>query len=167
LLEAAVTARPDDVVAWESKGYALEGLDRNAEALAAFKTALARESGRESALVAAAYVSAKLERVEEATAYWQRAIAANPWRSDYRAELALALLRDRNWRASADACREALRLNPSWVDVRKWLLQCHLQLGNAEAARGELETILAFDPPDRIDLLRSFSLQSRSVCRPP
>jgi Tetratricopeptide repeat/Doubled CXXCH motif (Paired_CXXCH_1) len=162
LLEAALAARSDDVTAWESKGHALAGLGRNDEALAAFRKAITTEPGRESALIEAALVAAKLDRRQDAAAYWQRAIAINPWRSDYHAELAFICFRDSNWRASADACLKALRLNSSLLKVRKLLVQCYLNLGKIEAARGELETILGFDPPDRADLLRSFAVQSRS-----
>ena len=59
LLEAALAARPDDVAAWEAKGFALGQLGRGEEALAAFRTALAREPDRESALAGAAYLAAR------------------------------------------------------------------------------------------------------------
>ena len=167
LLEAALAARSDDVTAWECKGHALYSLGRYDEALAAFRKALTMEPGRESALVEAARVAAKLDRRQDAAAYWQRAIAINPWRSDYHAELACVYFSDRDWQASADACLQALRLNSSWLKVRKLLVQCYLNLGNIEAARGELETVLGFDPPDRADLLRSFAVQSRSGSRAP
>jgi Tfp pilus assembly protein PilF len=162
LLEAALAARPDDVTAWECKGHALFGRGRYDEALAAFRKALTIEPGRESALVEAARLTAKLDRRQDAVVYWQRAIAINPWRSDYHAELAFVYFNDRNWQASADSCRETLRLNSSSVRVRKLLVQCYLNLGKSEAARAELETVLGFDPPDRAELLRSFSVQSRS-----
>jgi tetratricopeptide (TPR) repeat protein len=162
LLEAALAAQSDDVTAWECKGLALGSLGRFDEALAALRMALTMEPGRESALVEAARVAVKLDRRRDAAAYWRRAIATNRWRSDYHAELALLSFRDGDRQASADACREVLRLNPSSVTVRKLLVQCYLNLGNVEAARGELETVLGFDPPDRAELLRSFSLQSRS-----
>ncbi len=162
LLEVALAARSDDVTAWECKGLALGSLGRFDEALAALRIALTMEPGRESALVEAARVAVKLNQRRDAAAYWRRAIATNRWRSDYHAELALLDFRDGDWQASADACREALRLNASSVTVRKLLVQCYLNLGNVEAARGELATVLGFDPPDRADLLRSFSMQSRS-----
>ncbi len=161
LLEAALAARSDDVTAWECKGLALGSLGRFDEALAALRMALTMEPGRESASVEAARVAVKLDRRRDAAAYWRRTIAINRWRSDYHAELAFLYFGERDWQASADACREALRLNSSSVQVRKLLVQCYLNLGNAEAARGELETVLGFDPPDRADLLRSFSMQSR------
>ena len=161
LLEAALAARSDDTTAWECKGHALAGLGRFGEAFDAFRKALTMEPGRESAVVEAAHVAAKLNRRPEAAAFFQRAIDINPWRSDYHAELAFVYFYDRNWRASADACQAALRLNSSRVKVRKLLVQCELNLGNVAAARGELETVLGFDPPDRAELLRSFAVQSR------
>ena len=163
LLEARFGgARRIDVTAWECKGHALAGLARYGEALDAFRKALTIEPGRESALVEAARVAAKMDRRPDAVAYFQRAIDINPWRSDYRAELAFVYFYERNWQASADACRDALRLNASRLNVRKLLIQCYLNLGNVAAARGELETVLGFDPPDRAELLRSFAVQSKS-----
>jgi hypothetical protein len=157
LLEAALAAHPDDVSAWEAKGFALGLRGWDDQALAAFRTALAMEPVRESTLVGAAYQSVKMDRRLDAAFYWRQAIGVNPWRSEYHAELALVYFHDCNWRASADACRETLKLNPSWVEVRKWLMQCYLHLGEPEAARRELAIILASNPPDRTELLRLFS----------
>ena len=162
LLDAALAARPDDARAWECEGYALGGLGRHGEALAAFEKALNIEPGRESALVEAARLAAKLDRRPDAAAYFERAIAIDPWRSDYHAELAFAYFHDRKWQASAESCRAALRLNSSSLKVRKLLVQCYLNLGKRGAARDELETVLGFDPPDRADLLRAFAVQSSS-----
>jgi Tetratricopeptide repeat/Doubled CXXCH motif (Paired_CXXCH_1)/Cytochrome c554 and c-prime len=167
LLEAALAARSDDVTAWECKAHALYILGRYDEALAAYRKALSIEPGRESAVIEAARVAVKLDQRQDAATYWQRAIAINPWRSDYHGELARVYFSDRDWQASADACLQALRLNSSWLKVRKLLVQCYLNLGNIEAARGELETVLGFDPPDRTELLRSFAVQSRSGSRAP
>jgi len=167
LLEEALAARSDDATAWECKGDALGALGRYEEALAAVQKALTMEPGRESALVGAAQLATKMNQRQSAAAYWQRAIAVNRWRSDYHGELAFVYFHNRAWQASADTCGEALRLNPSSVKVRKLLVQCYLNLGKTEAARGELETVLGFDPPDRADLLRSFSLQSGSGGRGP
>src|SRR5262249_47815679 len=133
LLEGALRAHPEDVPAWEAKGFALVRLGRYQGARDAFRMALTREPNRESALVGAAALAAQLDRRQEAITFWRHAIAINPWRSDYHAELALAAFKDRNWRAAAEACREALRLNPFAVEVRKQLLECELHLGNIEA----------------------------------
>jgi Flp pilus assembly protein TadD len=146
LLDAALIARPDDVAGWEAKGFVLGRLGRNDEALTAFQKALSQELGRESTLVGAAYLTAQMGRNQDAIAFWHRAIAINPWRSDYLAELALIHFREGNWQSAAAACRETLELNPFWVDVRKWLVRCYLELGDAEAARSDHAIVLGFEP---------------------
>jgi tetratricopeptide (TPR) repeat protein len=157
LLEEALAARPSDVVAWEAKGFALGLHGRGKEGLAAFRTALTLEPGREGALTGAAYLAVRAGEREAAADYWRRAIAISPWRSDYRAELAPIYFQIRDWRAAADTCRGALRLNPANLEIRKLLVRCELRLGDPQAARREFETLLGFDLPDRDDLLRRFA----------
>jgi tetratricopeptide (TPR) repeat protein len=161
LLEAALARRPDDTTAWEAKGFALGQLARGGDALAAFGSALALEPDRESALAGAAHLAARGGRVEEAIAYWLRAIRISPWRPDYRAELAPLYFRNRDWRAAAAACREALRLDPTNLAVRKLLVRCELHLDRPDAARRELQILVGFDPPDRDDLLDWLARLSR------
>jgi tetratricopeptide (TPR) repeat protein len=156
LLEAAVAARPDDLPALECKGEVLGRLGRPEEGLAAYRMVLSLDPTRQTALEGAAYLASRSGRLKDAIAFWRQAIAVNPWRSDYHAELALAELQRRDWAAAAKACREALRLNPSLVQARKWLVECDFQLGNRQTARNELETLIGFDPPDRELLLRRF-----------
>jgi Flp pilus assembly protein TadD len=148
LLKRAVRARPDDVFAWEALGLAAGQLGRDDEALAAFGKALAREPSRESTLVGAAYQCMKMGRRQDAAGYWQRAIAKNAWRSEYHAELGLVYFDDGNWTAAAAACRDALRLRASWVEVRKRLVQCYLRMGNADAALAEQESVLGSGPSE-------------------
>jgi hypothetical protein len=161
-LETALAARSDDVAAWQAKGVALGWLGRAEEGLAAFRAALDRDPGRELLLKEAAQGAARAGRRDLAIAYWRLAVAIDPWRSDYHAALAALYVEDRDWDRAAGACRDALRLNFADLEVRKLLVRCHLQLGDAVAARGEFETILKFDPPDRDDLIRWFAYQSRA-----
>jgi Flp pilus assembly protein TadD len=161
LLEAALAKRPDDTAAWEAKGFALGQLGRGGEALAALRTALAQEPDRESALAGVAHLAARGGRVEDALAYWQRAIKISPWRADYQAELGPLYLKIRNWRSAVEACREALRLDPTNLAVRRFLVRGELHLGNVEAARRELQILLGFDPPDRDDLQNWLTQLSR------
>jgi tetratricopeptide (TPR) repeat protein len=127
------------------------------EALAAFRTALNREPNRESALAGAAFLAARGGRRDEAIAFWRRALAISPWRVDYHTELALVLFQARDWRGAAQACREALRLNPTHIGVRKLLVRCALHLRDLETARTEFQTLLGFDPPARDELIRWFT----------
>jgi predicted CXXCH cytochrome family protein len=156
LLEAALAARPDDVIAWQSKGDALNRLGRPEEALIAFKKALNIEPNSEPVLQEMAPLAARLGRNEDAISYWLRAIACSPWRSDYHAELAPLYFNGRDWSAAANVCQEAIRLNPANLDVRKLLVRCYLRLGRMENARSEFETLLKFDPADRDDLMHRF-----------
>ena len=145
------------MIAWEAKGFALGQLSRGKEGLAAFRTALSMEPNRESALTGAAYLASRAGLPQDAIAYWRRAIAISPWRSDYHAELAPLYFQISDWHAAADACRKTLRLNPSNLQIRKLLIRSAIRLGNPQAARSELDTLLGFDPPDRDDLLRWFA----------
>jgi tetratricopeptide (TPR) repeat protein len=157
ILQAAVTARPDDLIALESLGEVLGRLGRPVAGLDAYKRALAQGSTRQTALEGAAFLSFKAGRHADAIEFWRQAIAVNPWRSDFHAQLAASALELGDWRVGAGACREALRLNPMLLPVRAWLVQCDLELGDREGARAQLETLLRFDPPDRDNLLRRFS----------
>jgi len=161
LLERALKVRPDDLAAEEAKGFALGQVGRLREALASFQSALAQEPNRESVLTGAAQIAAQGGQHDDAIAYWRRAIAICPWRSDYHAELALLCFRARDWRAAAEAGRNTLRLNPADLDIRKLLVRCYLRLGDPDAARTEFMTLLAFEPADRDDLLEQFATLAR------
>ena len=102
LLEAALAARADDVTAWESTGHALHGLGRNDEALAAFRKAINPCCRAGNPPWSRRHASPPiLNRRKDAAAYWERAIAINPWRSDYYAERAFVYFNDGDWQASA------------------------------------------------------------------
>ena len=132
------------------------------EALAAFEKALNIEPGRESALVEAARLAAKLDRRPDAVAYFERAIAIDPWRSDYHAELAFAYFHDRKWLASAESCRAALRLNSSSLKVRKLLVQCYLNLGKGGPPATNSRRSLASIRPTEPTCCAQFAIQSSS-----
>ncbi len=161
LLEASLAASPDDVPAWQAKGVVLGYLGRPDESLDAFQSALTREPDRESALIGAAALAARANRLDDAIAFSRRAIAINPWRAAYRSDLAAFGFDRRDWKLATEAGREALRLNPADIETRKLLVRCYLRLGNREAARAEFQTLLGFDPPDREELIRWFAPLSR------
>jgi Tetratricopeptide repeat/Cytochrome c554 and c-prime len=157
LLEASLATWADDLTAWEAKGFALAQLRRYDEGLAAFRTVLEREPARESALIGAADLAARAGRRDDAIADLRRAIAISPWRSAYYIDLASLCFRNRDWPPAAAACREAIRLSPTGLEPRRLLVRCYLRIGEPQAARRELQTLLAFDPPDREELIRWFS----------
>jgi tetratricopeptide (TPR) repeat protein len=124
LLEAAVQAHPDDVAAWEARGFVLWRLGRGPEGLASLEAALARAPEREAALTYAAVLAAALGRDGEAVGYWRRAIAVNPWCSLYHYRLAKLLAARRDWVAALEECDAALRLNPFHEETRALREQC-------------------------------------------
>ena len=156
LLEAALARRPDDLLAIESKGFALWGQGRDREALDVFERVLRQEPGRESTLEAAALVSSRLRRHEQAVVYWEKAIAVDPWRSSFRAELAHDLTRLQRWDEASKAARQCLALNPADTTARTALVLSTLRLGSLEKARQEFELFLKFKPPDPEALIRWF-----------
>ena len=170
LLEAALASRPDDLPALDAFGEALGLVGRSREGLAAYRRALDREPVRETALEGGATVAARAGRLNEAIDLWERAIAVNPWRSDYHAELARLRMQAGQWRPAAESCRQVLRLNPAIIVARKWLVQCCLRLGDTTAARAEFDTLLRCDAPEREALLswyRAGALPVRSAVKRP
>jgi Flp pilus assembly protein TadD len=161
LLEAALSARPDDLAAGQAKGTVLGQLGRFEDGLSAFRTALAQEPDRELMRMGAVDLAARAGRSEEAIADLRRVIVINPWRAAYRVDLAALQFDRRDWPAAATACLESLRLNPADLETRKLLVRCELRLGDIDAARAEFQTLLGFDPSDREELIRRFAILSR------
>jgi tetratricopeptide (TPR) repeat protein len=159
LLTRALKERPDDVPAWEAKGYALWIPGREEEALAAFDTGLDKAPHCENALYGAALIAADLGRTDDAIAYWKSAIDVNPWNWQYHDELAKLYAGRRRWQAAAVRCRSALALNPPSWDTRKLLVRCYLRLGQQGRARAELDTLVGLGPPDPDALRRWFDEQ--------
>jgi tetratricopeptide (TPR) repeat protein len=157
LLEAALAARPDDLPAWEAKAEALRLLGRVEEGLAAYSAALGRDPTRQTALEGAARLVALAKKPAEAISLWKRAIAVNPWRSDYFAELGLAELQVGHWREAAEVCKRALWLNPALIEPRKCLVESYLQLGRKEDARHEYQILMGFEPQERAVLEEWFA----------
>ena len=78
-------------------------------------------------------------------------------RADYHQVLALEHARDGIGARRSRRSRKALRLNPSNVEGRMFLVQCLLRSGRAQEARAEFEIVLGYDPPGRENLERWFA----------
>jgi tetratricopeptide (TPR) repeat protein len=133
LLEDAVKAHPDDVPAWEAKGFILWMLGRKSEGLAALETALAKAPRRELALTYAAVLASALGRGDDAVGYWRRAIDVNPWCSLYHYRLAKLLAERADHGAALKACEAALRLNPFHEETKALREQCLRRVGRGES----------------------------------
>jgi hypothetical protein len=158
-LEGAVHRAPDDVPAWEARGYALGLEEHGPEALDSVEAALARAPTREQALTDAAVLAGALKRYDAAAAYWRRALAVNPWATSYHEQLAQLLAVRGDWPAATAECLAALRLNPLRAPARLLLIRCHLHGGRQDEARAELDTLLAMQPSEAEALRRWFREQ--------
>src|SRR5262249_8848901 len=124
LLEKALDRHPDDVPAWEAKGFALGQLNQPAEALKALDAALARAPRGEQALKDALRVALASGASERALAYGKRLLQVNPGDADGHVSMAQLLGKRRRFSEAIRECREALRLDPSLIEVRKTLITC-------------------------------------------
>jgi Tfp pilus assembly protein PilF len=157
LLEDATWAAPDDVRAWEARGYALRCLSQPRDALEADEKALALAPGREMALAEAATAAGQMGQAEDASNYWRRAVAVSPRRWHYHYELGQLLADQRRW---ADALAEldtALRLNPASVNARILQVGCLIDNSQEDQARAAFARLLALKPPREQELRRWFT----------
>jgi tetratricopeptide (TPR) repeat protein len=148
LVERAVEAAPDDVVAQEALGWGLTLRGRSAEALAAYEAALAREPEREITLNLAAALAESMGRLEDAAAYLRRLLAVNPWSWDYHFGLSRVLAQQGHWPVALEACERALQLAPVSDEVRKLFITCCLHAGKRDRAEREFKKLLALNPGD-------------------
>jgi tetratricopeptide (TPR) repeat protein len=157
LLAAAVRAAPDDVDAWEARGYAYWLAEWPKEALVASETALALAPGRELALKDAAFFAAKLGRKDLAVDYWKRLLAVNPWQEPPHYNLAKVAAERENWEEVLRECRAGLGIDPSSIESRTLLVLYYAKKGAPERARAEFEALLALKPPKEEELRRWFA----------
>ena len=80
-------------------------------------------------------LAAALGRDEEAIGYWRRAVAVNPWASQYHARLAKLLADRRDWTGALEECEAALRINPFHDEARALRAKCLRQSGKAVPPR--------------------------------
>jgi hypothetical protein len=143
LITSALERQPDDVAAWEARGQALWWDKRPREALECLDKALQRAPRRELALRNAALVSLELNESERSIAYWDRALAIDPYSWQAHAFRGQALAMRKQWGAAADACNASIHLNPLEPRTRMLLIDCLIHQGQQQRARDELQTLLA------------------------
>ena len=157
LLATAVKDDPDDVSAWEARGYALWLVDRRKEALTASETALTLAPRREVALRDAAFFAAKLGRKDLAVEYWKRLLTVNPWQEPTHYNLAKVAAEREDWPEVLRECQEGLRIDPTSVESRTLLVLYYAKTGDPARARAEFEVLLALKPPKEEELRRWFA----------
>ncbi|MHB1560108.1 MAG: tetratricopeptide repeat protein [Isosphaeraceae bacterium] len=161
LLDAAVAARPDDLLAWQCRGVVLDRLGRPEDGLASFREALARQPALETALAGAAHLADRTRHRAEAIEHLRQAIRVNPWNADYRADLAALCFEERDWDAAIAAGQEAVRLDPLDHATRTLLVRALIRLGETIEARNALNGLIDLDPARHDELMRRFPVLGR------
>jgi tetratricopeptide (TPR) repeat protein len=156
-LGAAVQADPEDVDAWEARGYAYWLADWTKEALAAAETALALAPQREQSLKDAAFFAAKLGRKDLAVAYWKRLLTVNPWEEPTHYNLGKVAAEREKWPEVLRECEAGLAIDPTSIESRTLLVLYYAKTGEAARARAEFEALLALKPPKEAELRRWFA----------
>ena len=149
LLEAAVRDRPDDIGACEALGHAFRLLGRPEDALRAFEDVLHIEPGARADPPDHGPSSGQPATVRELRGVLEKAIAVNPWCSDYRAALAQVCYDAGDWSGAIAACQAAIRLNPELFATRSLLIQSLLRSHQPEKADAEFLTLLSLYPASR------------------
>jgi predicted CXXCH cytochrome family protein len=166
LLNAAAEAHPDDLPACHFRGDALWTHGRAEDALEVYESVLAQEPRRELSLNRAAALALRLKRPDLAETYARRSLEVNPWRWQTYHDLATAHVLRQDWGGAAEACRQALKVQPTSLPCRSLLIACHLRLGDGHRARAEFETYLLLHPPDRHEALRRWFDEMNSRWKP-
>ena len=149
LLEAAVAARPDDLTRLESQGEVLGLLaPPRTKGWPPTSMVLASDPTRQTALEGAAHLRPRPAGTRmRSTSGSERSPSTLALRLPHRAGSRRASrLRDWHDRRPCLPARPAPK-PIALLQVRKWLVQCYLHLGDRAAARKESDALLAFDPP--------------------
>ena len=93
--------RPDDLAALECKGEVLGRLGRPDEGLAAYRLVLAADPTRQTAIEGAAHLASRPGQNKTRSQFWKQAIAVDPRRSGYHAELGPPEGSIRDWPTAA------------------------------------------------------------------
>jgi len=156
LLTSNLASWPDDVPARQGQGYAFWLLDRKAEALAAFEQTLEAAPKREEVLVYAAAVAAQSGQTDLAIKLWRRALEVNPWLPRSHHELAKLLALDHQWKEALSQIEKSVDLDPFQLESHLLKIECHLELGQMEQARKELDDLSRLSPEKAPTLNRWF-----------
>jgi hypothetical protein len=160
-LDAAIRARSNDLVAGEALATILAVQNRSAEALRAAKAVLTLEPNRERVLDLAMVLASRLHLRDDALEFGRRTLAVDPWVAKYYLSMAQVYSRGVDWRQAGgqwrpaiEACRTALRLDPTNLKARSLLIAGAVMTGDLTLARDEARTYLGFNPPDAEPLRR-------------
>ena len=147
-LDDALIEHPTDVVALEARAAARGLMGQREEALQDLDAVLRLAPGSEHAHFLAATLRRQLNRYGPAADSYRRAVAINPYNSEYQHGLAYACFRTSDWAGACDAASAALELNPARLDTRRVLIWSLLKQSRPTEAKAEFDRYRAFRPAD-------------------
>ncbi len=157
LLDAALAAHPDDVLAMEAKAHLLWMQSYPVEARDVFQSALRTAPDQERILETSAILAQTLGRRDEALSLLRRVVALNPYCADYHRRLAQLHAEAGDWPAAGRSARTALGLDMSLIETRLILIESLRRAGDRAGAEAEFRRLLAFNPPNAEALRRTFA----------
>jgi len=148
LLDSALKAFPDDVPTLHARAIALSRRSRPREAIEDLDRALRLSPNHELSLALAVNLLGSTDRRDRAAELADRLVALNPWVAEYHVMRARLHAMKREWPEVTQACRAALRLDPTNLPARLALLLAARQLGDRALLRSEASAYLQLDPSD-------------------
>jgi predicted CXXCH cytochrome family protein len=156
-LDDALAEYPTDAAALEARASARSLVGRREEALQDLDRLLRLTPGSEHGHLLAATLARQLNRHGAAADSYRRALAINPYNSEYHHGLAFGCFRSNDWAGAEGAASAALELNPARLDTRRVLIWSLLKQGRPTEARAEFDRYRAFRPPDEETVARWFA----------
>lgn len=144
----ALAAQPDDTAALALLALSRTDLQKNAEALAAARTAIGLAPDDSYLHYVHAFVLHRLDREDDAFAAAQEALRLAPDEADHFSLLASIELGRRNWPAALAAAERALALNPEHVSAANLRAMALVRLGRKEEATASVDFALNRAPED-------------------
>jgi hypothetical protein len=148
LLEDYLRESPHDPEAWEARAWALVGLGRHQEGLAAAEKALEQDPRRELPLYLALSAALGLGQTDTALGYARRLVEANRQSPSARATLVRLLLKKEAWDEVRPQAAAWSALAPEDAEARMALVRCLLREGRTGEARAEFARVEALRPAD-------------------
>jgi tetratricopeptide (TPR) repeat protein len=143
--ETAVAARPDDAQAWARLGAVQSRLRDHDASLQSFGRSIELK-GLAEAHEGMGDVLRRLERDDEATAAYERAVKADAYRPGPFVGLAVLHARAQRYPQALDAYEQARRLGATQIEPVVELCALYSETGKLSRAMGCLQDVLARDP---------------------
>lgn len=154
-LEKVVRDDPQDLAAADALAEIYLADDRVDDALQLCLRVLAAAPQRETTLLIVCETYSSSGQHQQAVAYWEQILGANPWMSKYWYSLGKSYASLQRWSRCRQLAVEGKKRFPTSIGLRHLLVESNLQLGDHEAAESEYQEIVRFNPA-KLDSLKQW-----------